>query len=73
MLLQGAVEVLEFDVKDAKAAAVNGDPLEGFEVLMVGLRRAEMVRDEGRPWGDELVRQYQKALDHYLQEHGLRL
>jgi hypothetical protein len=47
--------------------------LEGFDVLTVGLRHAEVARDGGHPWGGELVRQYQNAIDRYLQEHGLLL
>ena len=73
MLPRAAVDRLDFDVEDAKAAAANGDALEGFDVLTVGLRHAEVARDEGHPWGDELVRQYQNAIDRYLQEHGLLL
>jgi hypothetical protein len=63
--------MLKFDIADAAALAAQGKPAEGCELLAAGLHRAEAARDEGQPWGEELVRRYQEALQQYAQQHGL--
>jgi hypothetical protein len=53
------------------ALADEGKTADGYEALLAGLRRAEEARDDGEPWGDELVGHWQYALDHYAEQHRI--
>ncbi|HEU4753155.1 MAG TPA: hypothetical protein VFU47_08600 [Armatimonadota bacterium] len=45
--------------------ALAGDAADGYVCLVEALCRATALRDAGEPWGEELVAQYQRALDDF--------
>ncbi len=55
-------------VTDARRMARAGDVENGYIALLAGLHRAKRIGAEGQPWGAELVRRYQEALDNYARE-----
>jgi hypothetical protein len=70
MLPTAAQDLLDLDIADAEALAAAGDGAGGYQVLTAGHRRAETARDAGQPWGEELVRRYEVAMEAYRARHG---
>jgi hypothetical protein len=54
---RGLAEVLDL--------AADGQVVDGYELLWLGLRRAHAVRDRGVPWGEELVAWWRLAIENY--------
>jgi hypothetical protein len=50
---------------DATDWAKAGLPAIGYDLLLLGQRRAAQGRAAGAPWGKELVNCYRQALDDY--------
>ena len=65
-LLQNALEV-------AEVHASSGHRLDGHTELLYGLRRAEVLRQDGLPWARLLEASYRSALDRYCEAHLPRL
>jgi hypothetical protein len=51
-------------VTDALKMARAGDIENGYIALLAGLHRAKEIAAEGQPWGAELVRRYQEAVEN---------
>ena len=58
---------------EAGDLASEGSVVAGYHCLAAGLRRADEARQAGEENGDELVRQWQKAVDSYCRRYGARL
>src|SRR2546425_1260319 len=56
---------LSIAVKDALQAAYDGEPEQGYEILLAGLHRARVFEREGEEFAPELLRRWQEALDHF--------
>jgi hypothetical protein len=63
--------VLERTVAEAVDLAIDGGAAEGYMILLSGVERARQTRAEGKSWGEELVRRYQKAADAFARQFGL--
>jgi hypothetical protein len=70
MLPTAARDLLDLDMADAEALAVQGRIAEGYQVLARGRQRAESARTAGESWGELLVQCYQAAIDHYTVRFG---
>lgn len=57
-LLRNAVDI-------ARVQAAGGRAFDGYHELRYGLTRAELLRGDGLPWAEELVRRYEAALRDY--------
>jgi hypothetical protein len=56
----------------AEAMAAGGHVARGFMLLASGLQRARAAWDACEPWGKELARRYQEALDCYSERHTMK-
>ena len=72
MLPTAALDMLKLDLADAEALAARGDVAAGHRVLTEGLRRAAGARDQGHPWGAEMVERYQAEMDRYAAARDYR-
>jgi hypothetical protein len=62
---------LETTVAHAVELAIAGAAAEGYVLLLSGLERARQARTEGKDWGEELVKRYEKAADAFARQFGL--
>ncbi len=58
-------------VHDAIGLAADGYLRDGLELLLQERRRAEQLREEGVPWGSELVERWRRACDNYTVNCGV--
>jgi hypothetical protein len=58
-------------VETVVSCAAQGQLVEGHAELVYGLRRAELLREEGHAWADDLVRRYRAAVENYCQSYGV--
>jgi hypothetical protein len=67
------VEINRFTdaIHDAIGLAADGYLTDGFELLLQGRRRAELLQQEGVPWGHELVERWRQACDNYAHNCGV--
>jgi hypothetical protein len=61
------LDVFTNTVDAAGSRANRGDVTGGHDELLHGLQRAEATRDDGEAWGEELVGQWQRALERYAE------
>jgi hypothetical protein len=66
----------EFDtflmtITDATEFAREWNVGDGYIALLAGLYRAKQAREEGEPWGAELVGRYEAALERYARLYGV--
>jgi hypothetical protein len=65
MLPNAERDTLLHTIFDATDWAKVGIPAIGYDLLLLGQRRAEQGRAAGAPWGEELVDCYRQAVDGY--------
>ncbi|HTE19419.1 MAG TPA: hypothetical protein VK689_13680, partial [Armatimonadota bacterium] len=68
-----AQEGMRSAVVAALRHAFKGRLAAAYDELLAGLKGAEEQQQAGGPWGTELVRLWQGALDRYCQAFGVRL
>ena len=68
-----AQEGMRSAVVAALRHAFEGKLAAAYDELLAGLKNAEEQQQAGEPWGTELVRLWQGALDRYCQAFGVRL
>jgi hypothetical protein len=56
---------------DAEQAAERARPMDGYEVLLAGLRRAELGKETGELWAEELLRYWRLAADGFCRRHQI--
>jgi hypothetical protein len=71
MLPHEEVIALQTTVAAAVELAIDGAAAEGYAILLSGVERARQARAEGKSWGDELVKCYQRAADAYARQFDL--
>jgi len=57
----------------AEVQASSGKRVDGHTELLYGLRRAQVLSEDGLPWAAALVSNYRSALDRYCDRHLPRL
>lgn len=60
-------------IAEALRLGAQGRLVEGYELLVAGRRRAEALRDQGLPGGDDLVERWLAASDRFCRKLGLPL
>jgi hypothetical protein len=73
MLPDGPRQTLLNHLVDAVALAADGQLAEGYDCLLSGLRAAEVLRDQGVPWGEELSHRYRQAMRAFEERYGVPL
>ena len=63
-------ELLLQAVSVAADLAAVGRFAEGYDHLLLGLRRAEALEREGLPYGEALVRRYRALRNTYMRRHS---
>ena len=58
-------------VSEAVIMAEQGQPDQGYDFLLQGLRRAEQARQGGEEWAGRMVRDYRLALARYANRYGV--
>jgi hypothetical protein len=66
-------DLLMNTITDAIEKVAEGKLAEGYDLLAGGLRRAEELRDTGKPWGEELVHWWRGALTNYVDSYGVQM
>jgi hypothetical protein len=59
-------------LEDAEKMAAHGKVRSGLSLLLSGLLRARSDQESGEPWAEELMREYDHAMDRYAEKHELR-
>jgi hypothetical protein len=52
-------------VNEAVELAEEGQAADGYTALLAGLARAREAVEDGEPWGEELVRRWEVAVENY--------
>jgi hypothetical protein len=63
---------LQLAESHAEAMAAVGQVARGFLLLSRGLKRARAAWEAHEPWGRELAKRYQEAMDLYSERHTMK-
>ena len=69
MIPKEQIRGLALAAADAYDLAASGRYLHGYLRLIAGLERAEAARENGEPWGPELVLLYQEVVERYRKQY----
>ena len=69
-----AFELTQLQVAEssAEAMATAGQVARGFLLLSRGLKHARALTEAQEPWGKELAKRYQEAMDLYSERHAMK-
>jgi hypothetical protein len=65
--------MLTMTVSDAIDLAAEGNPEDGYAVMLAGLERAEEIAAEGVEWGTELVSRWRTACEYFAKHYGIKI
>jgi hypothetical protein len=71
MIPDAEADLLVNTVTDAIERVAEGRLAEGHDLLTNGLQRAERLRDQGEPYGEELVHWWRGAVTNFCDSYGV--
>jgi hypothetical protein len=67
------VELLDGTIRDAFLQGSRGELTQGYDLLLLGLRYAEEVRDQGERCGAVLVLAWRGLILNYCHTYGVKM
>jgi hypothetical protein len=64
-------ERLKAVLREAAEWVSRGQAVQGYQALAEGQRRARVFLDSDEPWAEELLQNWERALEDYRAKHGI--